>query len=328
MPFVSSSIYHKAKQLALSEGLSTTVFDTHLASNELQSGAKYIPIDLLFDVYEAADDQLAPGFEVRQGKQLDSDDYGTLRMSWKTSWQAREVFDRLVRFMVLVTDHGSVKLEEKQGYTSIILDRRAHRRGVEIANEVSLVMLTNILQEVTGQLILPMEVGFHHSSFSSKPVVDFFKCEVIYNQPYASLKFKTTDLNIPTLKADRTINTYLLERMNEEKRGIHAEADQLMKQIQRLIEESLPSGIPSIVQVSDYLGTSPRTLKRRLSEKGMTFRDCVQNIQQETSIDLIRNSTRSMAEIAFQTGFSEQSAFNRAFKRWTGKSPADYRKNP
>ncbi|WP_421871664.1 helix-turn-helix domain-containing protein [Marinoscillum sp.] len=327
MPFVSSSIYHKAKKLALSEGLDATVFDGHNGSSELQGGAKYIPIDLLFDTYEAADAQLAPGFAVRQGKQLDSDDYGTLGMSWKTSWQARDVFDRLVRFMVLVTDHGSIKLEEQQGCTSINLDRPAHRRGVEIANEVSLVMLTNILHEITGQAIRPMEVCYQHSPANPAAFEDFFQCDVRFNQPVSSLKFKTSDLSIQTLKADRTINAYLLERMDEEKRGIHANSDQLIGEIHQLIEQALPSGIPSLVQVSEFLGMSPRTLKRRLSEKGISFREYVQKIQKEVAMTLIRNTSQSMAEIAFQTGFSEQSAFNRAFKRWTDQSPADYRKN-
>jgi AraC-like DNA-binding protein len=115
--------------------------------------------------------------------------------------------------------------------------------------------------------------------------------------------------------------------MNEEMRGIHANTDRLLGNIHKLIVEGLPGGIPSVIQVAEYLGMSPRTLKRRLSEKGLTFRDLVQKIQQDVSLDLIKNSPLSMAEIAFQTGFSEQSAFNRAFKRWTGESPADFRKS-
>jgi AraC-like DNA-binding protein len=100
-----------------------------------------------------------------------------------------------------------------------------------------------------------------------------------------------------------------------------------LKEIIRLITEALPSGIPSIIQVAEYLGLSARTLNRRLADKGLTFRELVQNIQQDEARNLLRNPGLSMGEIAFQTGFSEQSAFNRAFKRWTGLSPADYRKN-
>jgi len=71
---------------------------------------------------------------------------------------------------------------------------------------------------------------------------------------------------------------------------------------------------------------SRRTLTRRLSENELTFRDLIKKIQEEVSKDLLKNSTRSIAEIAFETGFSEQSAFSRAFKNWTNQSPVEFRK--
>ncbi|MEP4533206.1 MAG: helix-turn-helix domain-containing protein [Cyclobacteriaceae bacterium] len=327
MHFVSASIYTKAIRLAIDEGLSSDRFDHHKTFKEIQECAKYIPISLLFDVYEIADRYLESGFGVRQGKQLNSEDYGTLGLSWRTCWKAKEVFDRIERFMVLVTDHGFARIEEKKDRTMIQLLRDPDRRGVAISNETSLVMFTGILEEVTGQKILPLEVKFKHESNCLKPFLDYFQCPVSFNSYTNSLDFSTTDIDIPTLKADQHIQQYLVDRLDEEKRGIHVNTDKLLGEIHGLIQESLPSGIPSVIQVAEHLGMSARTLKRRLSEKGMTFRDYVQEIQQEVAQKLIQNTSQSMGEIAFQTGFSEQSSFNRAFKRRTGLSPVDYRKN-
>jgi AraC-like DNA-binding protein len=75
----------------------------------------------------------------------------------------------------------------------------------------------------------------------------------------------------------------------------------------------MSSGIPSIVQVGEYLGMSARTLKRRLSERNLSFRELIQKNQQETATQLLTTTSQSIGEIAFLTGFSEQSAFNRAF---------------
>lgn len=72
---------------------------------------------------------------------------------------------------------------------------------------------------------------------------------------------------------------------------------------------------------------SSRTLNRRLAENGITFRELVKQTQEKIAIELLKNTSNTISEIAFQTGFSEQSAFSRAFKRWTGKSPLEYR-NP
>ena len=326
MPFVSASIYQKAKRLALSEGLPDAYFEQHQHIAELKKGDKYIPIEPLGDVYEWANENLDEGFSVRQGKQLDSDDYGTLGLSWRTCWKAREVLDRLERFMVLVTDHGSIRMEERDGIITLIIVRDAHRVGIEIANEVSFVMITGILNEVTGKKIRPVKVTFKHAPRAQASLEYFFECPVTFGQPHHSIQFRISDIDVHTIKADKSIHQFLVERMDEEKRGIHASADRLLGEIHKMIEESLPSGIPSVIQVAEHLGMSARTLKRRLADKGLSFRDYVQKVQQETAVDLIRNSNCTMAEIAFQTGFSEQSAFNRAFKRWIGSSPVEYRK--
>ena len=327
MHFVSSSIYHKATRLALQEGLSAHLFDHHKLAKELASDAKYIPIHLLFEIYELADTHLPPGFGLRQGMQLSSEDYGTLGLSWRTCWRAREVLDRTERFMVLVTDHGNIQIEESGDEVAVRLFRDATRTGVAMANEATFVMFAGVLREVTGKSIHPLSVHFRHHSESDRDFEDFFQCPVVFGEAEYSIRFNTEDIDIPTIKADQHIHQYLVERMDEEKQGIQASTDRFLSDIQTLIEEALPSGIPGVSQVAEYLGLSERTLKRRLSDKGLTFRDFVQQIQQDTSRKLIVESDQSMAEIAFQTGFSEQSAFNRAFKRWTGQSPVDYRRN-
>ena len=326
MHFVSSSIYDKAISLVLSEGLSPETFEHHKKTKELQQRSKYVPIELLLEIYELADQYLEPGFSVRQGKQMSSDDYGTLGLSWKTCWRAREVLDRIERFMTLVTNQGSVTTSEENGITHCYLNRDASRRGLEISNEATFVMLISILHEVTGKKIYPTKVHLKHTNQSIGPLQDFFHCPVVFNAADNSMHFNNMDIDIPTLKADKGIQQFLVERMEEEKIGIEVNADRLLTDVHNLVKEALPSGIPSVLQVANYLGMSARTLNRRLSEKGLNFRELVQKIQREFSIELIRNSGQSMSEIAFQTGFSEQSAFNRAFKRWTGQSPVEFQR--
>ncbi|MEK6481773.1 helix-turn-helix domain-containing protein [Catalinimonas sp. 4WD22] len=294
---------------------------------EIIHGDKYIPMELLLEVYELADQHLKPAFGLRQGMQLTADDYGTLGLSWKTCWRAKDVLDRIERYMILVTDHGEARIEEKDGATKIILMRNAKRKGIEIANEATFVMLKGIMQEVTDKDIHPAQVFFKHTSKVTAPFIDFFQCPVSFGHEENAIQFIISDIDIPTVKADKSIHRFLLDRMDEEKKGIYANADRLLGEIHKLIEEALPSGIPSVIQVAEYLGMSARTFKRRLAEKDLSFRELVQQIQQEVSVDLLRNSNQSVGEIAFLTGFSGQSAFNRAFKRWLGQSPADYRKN-
>ena len=158
------------------------------------------------------------------------------------------------------------------------------------------------------------------------PDHDAFACTVLFNQSHNFISYKTSDLETHTAKADASINQFLVERIEEETKGIKVGSNKIISDVEKLIQEALPSGIPSIDHVGHHVGMSSRTLTRRLSESGSSFRDLIKNTQEGISKDLLLNTTRSIGEIAYQTGFSEQSAFNRAFKRWTGKSPIEFRK--
>lgn len=292
-----------------------------------QADARYLPIKLLHEVYELADHHLDAGFGLRLGRLMTSDDYGTLGLSWKTAWTASELLKRVERYMILVTDHGSIQIEESQGLTKLNIHRDPRRRGIGISNETSLAMLVQILKEVTATDIFPVRVQFKHTNQVTQPYLDYFQCEVLFGQSVNTIHFRTQEIDVPTLKADRSLHQFLVARMQEEADGIHLNADKILTDTRKLIEESLPSGIPNVIQIGAHMGMSARTLKRRLTEKGYTYRNFVQMIQEEIATELLKNAQQSIGEIAFQTGFSEQSAFHRAFKRWTGISPTEFRKN-
>ena len=77
--------------------------------------------------------------------------------------------------------------------------------------------------------------------------------------------------------------------------------------------------------MAHFMGISERTFYRRLAEEGLSFRDVLQDAQSALARELLSETDCSIAEIAFLTGFSEQSTFSRAFKRWVGEAPARYR---
>lgn len=323
MPFVSSSIYKKALQLAISEGLSTELLGENHTLNLTDA---YVPMTSLLDVYELAEDHLAPNFGLRQGKQLNSNDYGTLGLSWKTCLEAIDVLRNVKRYMVLVTNDGSISLSENASTITLTLDRDVYQKGVKTTIEVPFVMLLEVIKEVTGKQIIPLEVCFKHSISMVEDFAEYFGCPVHSNSKENTITFDAKSLNITTLKADRFIHDFITQRMEEEKKKLSEKGDELTEEINKILKESMASGIPSLAQIGDYLGISGRTLKRRLSDRNLTFRDLVQKNREETAIQLLSQTSQSIGEIAFLTGFSEQSAFNRAFKKWTGQTPNDYRK--
>ena len=328
MHYISISLYRKMLNWAIAEGMHRDDFNTLPTPIHAIDTLQAVPAEHFFELHEILDKKLGPGFSVRVGQQMKIEDYGVLGLSWRTCSWAGEIFARSERYFKLLSNTYVFKVEKKEDISTVYLNREPHRRGLELSNEATLSATVVVLKAMTETDIAPIEVTFKHAAPAR--LTDYeeaFRCVILFNQPYYSISYKTTDLETRTAKADESINHFLLERVDEETKGIEISAIKVAKDIEGLIKEALPSGIPSIAQICDHVGMSNRTLSRRLAENGLTFRDLIQKAQEEVSKNLLKNSTRSIGEIAFETGFSEQSAFNRAFKRWTGVSPVEFRKN-
>lgn len=311
---------------ALAEGVSSQVLTQLPTPHNALEGIQAVPADHFFELHEILDKVLGPGFAVRVGQQMKIEDYGVLGLSWRTCSRAGEIFERSERYFKLLSDTYVFKIEKRGAFSVIHLLREPHRRGLELSNEATLSATVVVLQAMTETEIIPTEVTFKHSQPSdTRSYSAAFRCPVLFDQASYSIAYRTSDLETRTAKADASINKFLVERVEEETQGLVVSANRVAVDVGQLIRDALPSGIPSIHQVGEHMGMSNRTLARRLAENGITFRDLIQKTQESVAIDLLKNTGRSISEIAFETGFSEQSTFSRAFKRWTGFSPAHFR---
>jgi AraC-like DNA-binding protein len=313
---------------ALSEGLHMDELKNLSTPIDTIQNLNAVPADHFFELHELLDAKLGAGFSVRVGQEMKIDDYGVLGLAWKTCSWAGEIFDRSERYFKLLSNTYVFKVEKGIEISKIYLYRKAHRRGLELSNEATFSATIVVLQSISEKAIVPVSVSFQHDQ--PKKLDDYhkaFQCDVLFNQSHNVISYKTEDLTLRTAKADSSINKFLVERVEEATNGIEINSNKLIDDIENLIADALPSGIPSVTQLAEIMGMSSRTLTRRLAKHNITFRDLIQKRQKDHAITLLKKSTANIAEIAFETGFSEQSAFNRAFKRWTGKTPIEYRKS-
>ena len=87
----------------------------------------------------------------------------------------------------------------------------------------------------------------------------------------------------------------------------------------------LEAGDTNLPEVADAVGLSARTLQRRLADAGTSLREVVDEARHEQALEELAKDDATITDIAFLLGFSETSAFDRAFRRWTGKAPAEWR---
>jgi len=96
------------------------------------------------------------------------------------------------------------------------------------------------------------------------------------------------------------------------------------RRVQGAIDHVLPAN-PTLANVAPVLGVQKRTLQRRLSAAGLTFRRLLDTARRHAAQRLLPDRSVSIGEIAQQLGYRDQAHFSRAFRRWTGKSPSQYR---
>ena len=103
--------------------------------------------------------------------------------------------------------------------------------------------------------------------------------------------------------------------------------DSIAMRVRATIIERLPDGTPSQGNIAELLHVSMRSLQRRLNNENTNFKELLEGTRHELALQYIREPHRTIGEITYLLGFSEPSNFSRAFRRWTGMSPAEYRES-
>jgi AraC-like DNA-binding protein len=182
-------------------------------------------------------------------------------------------------------------------------------------------------RQVSTRPVTPVEVFLKHGA--PKITHDheaYFGCPVRFDADADALLFTHSDMAQPNQKGDAGIVRFIDKHLDSELAGMRDHTS-LNRRVKNAVSSSLGAGVPKISDVAGQLGMSGRTLQRRLSEQGLSFQSVVDGARRELAISLLRETNFPLTEVAFLVGFSEQSAFNRAFRRWAGETPRSYRLN-
>lgn len=162
----------------------------------------------------------------------------------------------------------------------------------------------------------PRDVSEHEATFG---------CEVTFDAPESSFRAPRTLFD----RANANPDPYLVELLESHAQVLLGKLPpkaSTAAKARAVVQELLPRGDVSIELAAEALRTSPRTLQRKLREENTSFSDIVDETRCELAKKHLRGRAHSIAEIALLVGFSDQSTFHRAFVRWTGRTPGDFRR--
>jgi AraC-like DNA-binding protein len=263
---------------------------------------------------------------VRVGSSMQCNDYGAFGLAWKSAVSLRGSFDRAVRFGRVLTNVTRYEMEKAEGGTMFRLRRDGDRTlGLRISNEASLSSVVSISRQVCSLHFRPRAVFFMHDGPSDISAhEDFFGCPVIFGADKDALDVDDFVMDAPNRLGDDSISRFFQIHLEEQLQRLADDAG-LEHRVRIQISRRLSEGVPTLSEVAKQLGMSARTLQRRLSDRGYSFQERVDAARRGLAEQLLTSTDYSLAEVAFLTGFSEQSGFTRAFKRWAGQTPRSFR---
>lgn len=264
---------------------------------------------------------------LRTGASMRLDEYGALGLAFKAATTLGASYARIERYARLWTSVVEYELRPHPLGMLFILQRAGERRlGLRLSNEATLASAVSIARQVSPRPVKPLEVLVQHAAPKSVAGHEnWFGCPVRFDADLDAVLYSTETLTQPNLLGDEGISRYLISHLDAELSEITAEVT-LVDQAKDAVAQALSEGSPKMADIAGGLGFSARSFHRRLSEHGMSFKTLAEETRRDLAEGLLRDEQHSLAEIAFLTGFSEQSAFTRAFKRWMGRTPASYRK--
>jgi AraC-like DNA-binding protein len=213
---------------------------------------------------------------------------------------------------------GLLRLE----YQIVAPDIVARRQDAEL----SLGMFLNVIREAMGPRWAPEEVHFEHPRPQAwKDHESAFDAPVYFSQPTNALVFRGDILDRSMPARDLQLLA-VMQTCMEQLGPTSAAADGLFDRIRAAIRMRLPGGCPTLEQVAHDLRISPGAVQRELSEHNVTYKDAVETTRRNLAELYLQQRQLPLTEIALLLGYSELSAFSRAFTRWTGTSPRHYRR--
>lgn len=186
-----------------------------------------------------------------------------------------------------------------------------------------------MLRDLLGEDWSPVRVSFPHACKGRKQAYEaFFGAPVVFGQQQeARIFLARTELSKPLARrfgqqaagGDDGFASASLDAFRPGARDIEAA-------VARMVEATLPDRPVSLPEAAAALGLSPRTLQRRLGEHGSVFEQIVDARRRDIAVERLTRTEASVTTVAMFLGYSDVAHFNRAFRRWEGLSPTDYRR--
>jgi AraC-like DNA-binding protein len=244
-------------------------------------------------------------------------------LSCKTLGQA---LDRSLRFYALILDDISGSAERDAKEARIVLHEAPGVSQRVFAHELLLMLLYGVSCWLVGRRIPILRTEFSYAEPAHSAEYRLMYCtDLRFNRPNTLLAFEASYLDLPVVQDERSAKEFL-RTAPESILLKYKNGSSLTARVRRRLRQFLPGTVPDFEEVAQQMGVTPATMRRRLHEEGESYQSIKDQLRRDLAISYLSHSSRSVMDIALELGFTERSAFHRAFRKWTGASPGEFRR--
>lgn len=255
--------------------------------------------------------------------------YGTLGYIVANSARLGEALASLSEYQPLWTRAAGIELRPRGNAIAL---RYWHEGGIPPGNrrhenEQMLAALLSFVGGAAGAPIIPLRVRFEHRAPADLAEHRrIFASPLVFGAPVTEIVFAASVLELPLKQADPVL-ARLMRGQARSALAAQQRLEPFLDQLCRAVKAALLGGDPpDLPQLARAMGMGARTLQRRLAERGLTFRAVTEEARMDLAAELLAEPRLPLARIAFRLGFSQTSAFHRAFRRHAGTTPGAFRR--
>ena len=298
--------------------------------NEQEYYFNRVPLATLNEAWQSAEQITQdPIIGLRVGEKIHPNDYGRLGQIMMNCNNLAEALEKILSVEFVINNiFASEVIIENDCAVNRIHSQQYEAENIRHIIEQDISALINIglfvMNKEYGDHNRPIEIHFRHKPAANVEEYErILKTKVLFEQEHNQAIFPLAILEAPIYNP----NPRIAELLNIELQQLFHEVenqDALTLRLWRFFQTQDSNFTADIESIAQQFNITPRTLQRRLQQEGTSFQDELKHFRTQQAKQLLGNKQLTICEIAFQMGFNDNSAFHKAFKRWTDMTPKEY----
>ena len=253
---------------------------------------------------------------------------GQLAQAVKYAEDLRSALQAFVKYCVVISDQLSADLIESDLEATLQTHHPIDAIDGGYGAEAGLGVVTRLVKEILDEDNLLVRVEFAHQPFGElQDYENFFGVPVRFQQSHNALVFRRMALDLPTQRRDAYLFEYIQRNLDllRDHWRLHGNPSQI-SQLYDAIARNAEASEYSAEALAQQLNMSLRALQRQARDRGFTISQLLENAREAKARQLLTDPKLTIEAISARLGYSDDRAFRRAFKRWTGQTPAEFRR--